>query len=262
MQEQKFKLTNLGKIVTVQGGLGLDGQPPQTSTLLLDADLSTLDECRAFESGSWVMMVDGVPLSWPVGGGNQYLNPLTCRVTCGTGGSSHELDLDAIPGFGIQLPAIVSRCELLWDRLPLQDHVPPISRWIVPEQVRVRGTLHRGTIKSIGHRSFTMNRDLGVVPPFLVDTQGLIPPYARSVMVYGDDRVPLGPAVPPYDASTLFTLHPGPPSVTPLARFSGTQLLTLKGWGARIPITGQMVRWALACTATVERVVVDFEITI
>ncbi|MDD5544385.1 MAG: hypothetical protein PHX83_14545 [Acidobacteriia bacterium] len=260
--QAKTRLTNLGKLVTVVGGQTADFQPPRTRTLLLDADLTQLDECRAFEAGSWVMMVDGVPVDWPVGGGNQYVDPLIAQVSIGTGGAAHELELDAVPGFAIQLPGICARAELVWDRLPTQTGVAPINRWIIPQNVRVRGTLHRGTVFPLGHRSYTMNRDMTIVPPFLVATEGPVPPYARSVMVYGDDRVPLGPAVPPYDATTLFTLHPGTPSVTPLARFNGAQLLTLKGLGARIPITGQMVRWAFASTATVERVVVDFEIAI
>lgn len=258
-----YRLTNQGKIVDIAGGL-IAGSPPRTSTLLLDADLSVLDKCRIYETGSWVMAVQTEVLEWPGPAvGPQRTCPLVARVSFGTGGASHQIELDALPGFTIQLPALVIRCELVWDQLPSQEGVPAFSQWVIPNMVRVRGTVYRAVVRPYGHRSFLARR---IVAPgaIAIVTTGNIPRFATSCMVYGG--LDTAPPILPYDAATQFFLMSDALLGNTVTNFSGPQLQTLKSWGNRIPITSQMTQWFLNTPAgpgvPLFPVIVDFEISL
>ncbi len=257
------RLTNQGRTVDIAGGL-VGGRPPQVRELLLDVDLATIDPCRMFEYGSWVMAVDTEVLEWPSPAvGPSRVCPLVARVSFGAGGAAHQIELDALPGFVIQLPGYTARCELSWVDLPSQNSVPVFNQWVLPVRVRVRGTVFRGQAKPIGHRSFLNARslDVGVVS---ILTQGDIPRFARSCMVYGLDTTPV--PVLPYDAVTAFQLDTQATMGGTVQNFSGAQLQALKSTGQRIPITAQMTQWSLTTPAgagvPLFPVVVDFEISL
>ncbi len=257
------RLTNQGRIVDVVGGL-INGRPPQTRELLLDVDLAQLDPCRTFEFGSWAMAVETEVLQWPSPAvGPSRVCPLVARVSLGSGGAQHTLELDALPGFVIQLPGYTARCELVWDDLPSQAAVPAFNQWVLPDLVRVRATVFRGQVKPLGHRSFLNRRsvEVGVVA---IVTDGRIPKLARSCMVYGLDTTPV--PVLPYDAVTAFSLVTQATMGGTVQNFTGAQLQALKSFGARIPITSQMTDWSLTTPAGVGvplfPVIVDFEISI
>lgn len=258
--------TNFGKLVDIVGGIQADGRPPQTRTLLLDANLSVADPCREFESGSWVMMVSSEVLEWPPQAlGPQRICPLVAHVSLGQGGAAHELELDAFPGFAIQLPAVTARCELAWDPLPTQaPGMIPFWNWRIPLRMRVRGTVFRGTIRPYGHRSFVCNQD-NVTPGLIrIETIGDVPRFARSAMVLGPDGGGGAPAQP-YNLGSSFSLmqEQGMAIVT---AFDGTQLHTLKAVGSRIPVTAQCLHWSCWATAGPAQpnfpVIVDFEVTL
>lgn len=237
------RLTNQGRIVDVAGGL-VGGRPPQVRQLLLDVDLSTLDPCRVFEFGSWVMAVEAEVLEWPSPAvGPSRVCPLVARVSFGSGGAAHQLELDCLPGFQIQLPGYTARCELVWDELPSQVGLPAFNQWVLPLMVRVRGTVYRGQVKSIGHRSF-LNRRSNEVGVVAIVSSGDVPKFARTVMVYGDETVP---PVLPYDATTMFRLMSEATLGATVQNFSGPQLQALKSFGRRIPITAQTTQWWLNC---------------
>lgn len=258
-----YRLTNQGKIVDIPGGF-TGGQPPQTSTLLLDADLSTLDKCRIYETGSWVMAVETEVLEWPGPAvGPQRVCPLIAKVSFGTGGASHQIELDALPGFAIQLPALVVRCELVWDTLPSQENVPAFSQWVIPNIVRVRGTVYRGVVRPFGHRSYLARRNPGVGVIAIVTT-GPVPKFAVSCMVCGG--LDTAPPILPFDAATAFIIQSQALLGGTVTNFTGPQLQTLKSWGQRIPITSQMASWFLNTPAgpgvPLFPVIVDFEISL
>lgn len=257
------RLTNQGRIVDIVGGL-IDGRPPQVRELLLDVDLAQLDQCRIFEFGSWAMAVEAEVLEWPSPAvGPSRVCPLVARVSFGSGGASHQIELDALPGFMVQLPGYTARCELVWADLPSQVALPAFNQWVMPLRVRVRGTVFRGQVKPIGHRSY-LNRRSNEVGLVSLTTDGPIPKFARSCMVYGLDTTPA--PVLPYDAVTTFNLMTEATLGGTVQNFSGAQLQALKSTGARIPITAQMTQWTLLCPGGPGNpffpVVVDFEISL
>lgn len=257
------RLTSQGKILDIDGGL-VAGVPPQTATTLLDVDLSVLDKCRLFEAGSWVMSVETEVLEWPGPAvGPQRTCPLVARVSFGAGGASHQIELDALPGFVIQLPSITARCDLAWSLLPSQENVPAFNQWVIPNRVRVRGIVYRGVARPYGHRSFLARRNPGA-GVLAIHTIGNIPKFSRSCMVYGGlDNT--APPILPYDAATVFQLLSDATLGNVVTDFTGPQLQTLKSWGSRIPITSQATQWALETPAgpatPLFPVIVDFEIS-
>ncbi len=259
---ENVRLTNLGKTVEVVGGL-VNAQPPNTRILLLDVNLADLDKCRNFESGSWCMIVHTEVVTWPGPPIVQRVIPLQATIRLGAGGAHHVIEVDAHPGFAIQLPGNTVTCELWWDRLPAQNMVPPgFFDWVIPDLVRVSGTIFRGTVVSNAHRTFIMPQDNATPGLVGINTEGLIPPFSRTCMLYGADQI----VTAPYDPASFIQLTQQVGGVGPIQNFTGTQLLNLKNAARRIPVTGQMARWQVRCTVGVALpvlpVFLDFEIVL
>ncbi len=239
----RYKSTALGRSVDM-AGIFLPGSATQvqrSETLLVDGNADELFPQQAGVGGSWVLTVSSTILEGgDAGAFAAQVVPLVCRVTFGAGGITHETEVDAFPGFSLQLPTGTVRAVVYWENLPTTVGVAPTLE--LPNRVRVRASIHRGNCQQGARRSFLLNRDAGVA----VNTTGLVPAFSKSAMFYADNTHQ------GYVNPSALILGESIPTATPGAitsRIVGASLLANLQAGLEAVVPAQSSQWQMQIAA-------------
>jgi hypothetical protein len=176
--------TQFGNQVEAPGVQTAPGQPWQPwRRQLLEGNVNELWEDGFADAGSWVLTVTSTILQPPSGAPGAGVVPLVCKISLGGGGATHTAEVDAFPGFTLQLPTPACKVDVMWDRFPESASLAAGYGLKIPELVRVRGTIQRGNLATDAYRSYILNRS-GTAGGAGLVTAGTIPQFAKNVMVY------------------------------------------------------------------------------
>lgn len=232
----------------VQTAPGAAWQPYRK--LLLDGNVNELWEDAYADPGSWILTVTSTILEQPSGAPGAGVVPLVCKISLGGGGASHTAEVDAFPGFTLQLPTPAVRVDLMWDVFPSSANLGAGYGLKIPELTRVRGTIQRGNLATDAYRSFILNRS-GTAGGGPLVTTGPVPQFAKSVMVYSSRGI-ADVAHQVYAAGSYLTLQ----QVTNVFQtdLDGTELDAAQAGGFRFPVPPGSTTWRVHVVAAENRV--------
>lgn len=243
--------TQFGNQVEAPGVQSAPGQPWQPwRRQLLDANVNELWENGFADAGSWILTVTSTILEGPSGAPGAGVVPLICRISLGGGGASHTAEVDAFPGFTLQLPTPACRVDVLWDEFPESANLAAGYGLKIPALVRVRGTIQRGNLATDAWRSFMLNRS-GTAGGGPLATTGTVPQFAKSVNVYSSRG--LGDAAHQvYLAASYLSLQ----QVTGVFNIDvdGTELSAAHAGGYQILVPPGSTSWRVLVAAAENRV--------
>jgi hypothetical protein len=251
--------TRFGRSVDLPGALA--GVTPNIDTvkrrvLLVEGNLNELWPDKWADAGSWVLTVSSSILEPAVAGAHAEITPLVCYITIGSGGATHKVQVDAWPGFSLSLPAAVVRAEVDWDSLPRANVIAP-NIWAVPQRVRINATIQRSNVAASARRSFLLARDLAAGQI----TRGVIPPFAKSWMVWAPPFAPLHQVYA--NAASFAALWETDDLVGGRLTVGNTnaELTGNRAAGRELPVTGASTRWSVWVAAAESQVArIDFRV--
>lgn len=239
--------TQFGNQLDVPGVQAAPGQPwePYRKSLL-DGNVNELWEEGFADPGAWVLTVTSTVRQPPSGAPGQGIVPLLCKVSLGSGGVSHALEVDAFPGFTLQVPTAAVRVEVMWDQVPFSDHLAAGYGLKIPALTRVRGTIQRGNLATDAYRSWVLDREGTVGGPGLRNTFGNVPAFAKSVGVYAS-RGFAGAAHNVFIAGSYLCLREVTGAFT--TDLDGVELAAAIPAGHQFPVPAQSTDWQVLVSA-------------
>ncbi|MEJ2325398.1 MAG: hypothetical protein P8Y25_00700 [Chromatiaceae bacterium] len=236
LRPNPYRFTNLGNSVDmvprITGRTGNQTELTKGSTRLLRVNLQAEAPERIYDTGAWCLAITSDVIEPAPGGTITYI-PLVVDVSIGSGGASHKMTLDAVPGFSLRLPVATVEVDVRWES-PLPIDQVAVGLWGVPTKIRVRGTLQRATCEGWGHRSFALNRSNVAI----WTTIGEVPPFAKMVMLNAASTNAV------YGGPATFTLYEGTGSPSTVALYTGAEVLAIRNAGtAPIPVPARATHW-------------------
>lgn len=203
---------------------------------LLQVDLDEIDQSELYKAGSWVLSVSSeVIYSSDVS--DTPIAPLVARILLGSGSAIEVIEVDAVPGFTVSLPAGSIVCSLFWDNLPTELGGAGVTDYVPPVEVRVTGILQRSFAETSAHRSFLIGRG----DPLAPTTDGVVPRHAVEWQLYSTSASNI------YGAGDLVVLYEGPAGGgSELQRITGAQALAAVQAGNVFKVPSYASFWSVA----------------